>query len=105
AWCIGSQSTLLVVVFTGRFLSICLICSCLFFFFFFQAEDGIRDWSVTGFRRVLFRSSALAFLFPSPAQRKAKALRPVRDGVPDRSEERRVGKEGRSRRDADGCIE
>ena len=21
---------------------------CLFFFFFFQAEDGIRDWSVTG---------------------------------------------------------
>src|SRR5258706_8647696 len=23
-------------------------CDCLFFFFFFQAEDGIRDWSVTG---------------------------------------------------------
>src|SRR5262249_58979837 len=23
---------------------------------FVQAEDGIRDWSVTGFRRVLFRS-------------------------------------------------
>src|SRR5258707_11446396 len=22
----------------------------LFFFFFFQAEDGIRDWSVTGFQ-------------------------------------------------------
>ena len=21
---------------------------CVFFFFFFQAEDGIRDWSVTG---------------------------------------------------------
>jgi len=29
----------------------------LFFFFFFQAEDGIRDIGVTGFRRVLFRSS------------------------------------------------
>ena len=28
-----------------------------FVFFFFQAEDGIRDWSVTGVRRVLFRSS------------------------------------------------
>src|SRR2546428_2025510 len=28
------------------------------FFFFFQAEDGIRDLIVTGFRRVLFRSSA-----------------------------------------------
>src|SRR5260370_42108771 len=29
-----------------------------FFFFFFQAEDGIRDSSVTEFRRVLFRSLA-----------------------------------------------
>src|SRR2546430_12314571 len=26
------------------------------FFFFFQAEDGIRDLTVTGVRRVLFRS-------------------------------------------------
>ena len=24
------------------------VCLCVFFFFFFQAEDGIRDWSVTG---------------------------------------------------------
>src|SRR5205809_3978596 len=29
------------------------------FFFFFQAEDGIRDVAVTGFRRVLFRSNAM----------------------------------------------
>src|SRR5690606_8128384 len=29
------------------------------FYFFFQAEDGIRDFHVTGFRRVLFRSSAV----------------------------------------------
>src|SRR2546428_8604986 len=28
-----------------------------YFFFFFQAEDGIRDLIVTGVRRVLFRSS------------------------------------------------
>src|SRR5699024_4630192 len=28
--------------------------------FFFQAEDGIRDRNVTGFRRVLFRSSLLS---------------------------------------------
>src|SRR2546426_1467413 len=28
-------------------------------FFFFQAEDGIRDYKVTGFRRVLFRSPVL----------------------------------------------
>src|SRR5262249_61179022 len=27
--------------------------------FFFQAEDGIRDWSVTGVQTVLFRSVAL----------------------------------------------
>src|SRR5690348_2360712 len=33
-------------------------CDC-FFFFFFQAEDGIRDGRVTGFRRVLFRSQAV----------------------------------------------
>src|SRR5437879_7434812 len=31
-----------------------------FFFFFFQAEDGIRDTSVTGVRRVLFRSQMLS---------------------------------------------
>src|SRR6267143_709567 len=29
---------------------------CFCFFFFFQAEDGIRDGTVTEFRRVLFRS-------------------------------------------------
>src|SRR5690606_40182132 len=28
------------------------------FVFFFQAEDGIRDFHVTEFRRVLFRSTA-----------------------------------------------
>src|SRR3712207_9089665 len=28
----------------------------IYFFFFFQAEDGIRDIGVTGVRRVLFRS-------------------------------------------------
>src|SRR5688500_19276700 len=29
-------------------------------FFFFQAEDGIRVYKVTGVRRVLFRSASLA---------------------------------------------
>src|SRR5256886_4618987 len=33
-------------------------------FFFFQAEDGIRDLTVTGFRRVLFRS--LVLVTPAP---------------------------------------
>src|SRR2546422_8985723 len=32
----------------------------MFFFFFFQAEDGIRDVAVTGVRRVLFRSLCVA---------------------------------------------
>src|SRR3989454_6167233 len=31
-----------------------------FLFFFFQAEDGIRDYKVMEFRRVLFRSPELA---------------------------------------------
>src|SRR5215213_10475459 len=30
-------------------------------FFFFQAEDGIRDWSVTGVQTCLFRSAARFF--------------------------------------------
>src|SRR5699024_5180736 len=33
--------------------------------FFFQAEDGIRDRNVTGFRRVLFRSSCELVLISS----------------------------------------
>src|SRR6266540_4990026 len=32
-----------------------------FFFFFFQAEDGIRDRDVTGVRRVLFKSTSRSF--------------------------------------------
>src|SRR5690606_39892573 len=34
----------------------------LVFFFFFQAEDGIRDFHVTEFRRVLFRSKAEGYI-------------------------------------------
>ena len=30
-------------------------------FFFFQAEDGIRDGTVTGVQRVLFRSTGLTW--------------------------------------------
>src|SRR5256885_6517951 len=37
------------------------------FFFFFQAEDGIRDYKVTEFRRVLFRSVVMP-----PAQRRSR---------------------------------
>src|SRR2546422_3644215 len=75
-------------------------------FFFFQAKDGIRDVAVTG-----VQTCALPILGsrPAPAPRscsaavsrsrpRAQAAAPYRErdlGV--RSEERRVGKEGRSR--------
>src|SRR5699024_12114580 len=41
--------------------------------FFFQAEDGIRDRNVTGFRRVLFRSCSPGC---GPRTRRAPAPRP-----------------------------
>src|SRR5205807_10551467 len=97
-------------------------------FFFFQAEDGIRDYKVLEFRRMLFRSAEplvdhgvevgelrevlgpdaalprhLAERLAQPRQHRRVghqiAHRPghriARQLV--RSEERRVGKEGRSR--------
>src|SRR5437764_13730966 len=63
-------------------------------FFFFQAEDGIRDTSVTGVRRVLFRSLRLGT--PGSLARRA-ATRRLAHSSSQRSEERRVGKECRSR--------
>src|SRR5436190_14519570 len=90
-----------------------LICC---FFFFFQAEDGIRDHCVTGVQTcalpILQRDNEYVFaafaldLSPSMSLGGSirKALDPDRpqqaavDGVLDfRSEERRVGKECRSR--------
>src|SRR6266478_9290259 len=68
----------------------------IFFFFFFQAEDGIRDLTVTG-----VQTCALPI---SPMQREAMPWAVARRGRPlrvrlrsGRSEERRVGKECRSR--------
>src|SRR5215467_8175034 len=43
-------------ILTKKFITLYRVTMMLFFFFFFQAEDGIRDYKVTGFRRVLFRS-------------------------------------------------
>src|SRR5262249_61221812 len=82
-------------------------------FFFFQAEDGIRDWSVTG-----VQTCALPIWSPGPPPDRRRGARSR--GRPDeeggragggpgdpreagerlgrrRSEERRVGKEGRTR--------
>src|SRR5690348_17392766 len=73
-----------------------------FFFFFFQAEDGIRDGRVTG-----VQTCALP-IYPCEADGLAwvsdgdDVYHVAWDGAPgylarDRSEERRVGKECRSR--------
>src|SRR5438046_5467835 len=72
------------------------------FFFFFQAEDGIRDWSVTG-----IQTCALpiwpAKVAPSSRGRVGRGRHPpyrslrIQLGMRVESEERRVGKECRSR--------
>src|SRR5262249_59673710 len=83
------------------------------YFFFFQAEDGIRDWSVTG-----VQTCALPILVRAPQDLRVggppfdriggepvrigaldllQQSRPVLDRLALRSEERRVGKEGKSR--------
>src|SRR5688572_31738283 len=81
------------------------------FFFFFQAEDGIRDLTVTGVQTCalpIFDSSDCA---PKPPSMPHSTRRPLPVGVHGnevheyrspsnvaiRSEERRVGKECRSR--------
>src|SRR5438132_9445496 len=68
-----------------------------FFFFFFQAEDGIRDHCVTG-----VQTCALP-IFARSKNASAKSRRPFKTETTEnakftakRSEERRVGKECRS---------
>src|SRR5260370_27079023 len=78
---------------------------CAIFLFFFQAEDGIRDSSVTGVQTCalpiwLAKMSAPLRLVWSWPDADVTALDPAMVVVsrePDRSEERRVGKECRSR--------
>src|SRR5690606_40417867 len=88
-------------------------CFVLFFFFFFQAEDGIRDFHVTGVqtcalpiflarrlplpRRVDERHPAGLLRAPHSRARRASADPRRRLQLVRRSEERRVGKECRSR--------
>src|SRR5690606_40197530 len=78
-----------------------------FFFFFFQAEDGIRDFHVTGVQTcalpILFLSPLLFdFLETALAVTVSSNILPKRGAAQHtkklaRSEERRVGKECRSR--------
>src|SRR2546422_3479318 len=82
----------------------------LFFFFFFQAEDGIRDVAVTGVQTCalpIFRCSSSVFSSSSASSATffLLGLQLIQEGVEaleaafpkPRSEERRVGKECRSR--------
>src|SRR5438046_7219083 len=108
-------------LFSLFFIYVCLFLLLFFcFFFFFQAEDGIRDWSVTGVQTCALPISAGGDRAVAGAHRGAEArggapaevlLGVVRDaghglhrvhGEPSRrglrgqrSEERRVGKEWR----------
>src|SRR5215469_18000840 len=67
-------------------------------FFFFQAEDGIRDLYVTGVQTCALPISAPRRRpEPGPAPRRRATAREGRIYRPRRSEERRVGKECRSR--------
>src|SRR6266478_8647380 len=67
----------------------------MFFFFFFQAEDGIRDLTVTG-----VQTCALPIYHRVRCFRIDEEWEHLKDderACEDRSEERRVGKECRSR--------
>src|SRR5690606_40890925 len=93
----------------------CNISLLLYLFFFFQAEDGIRDFHVTGvqtcalpiYGSVASRagSGCIIGLAPHPADRtmvglqNSRSLRVMENPSQEngRSEERRVGKECRSR--------
>src|SRR5207248_4852845 len=80
-----------------------------FFFFFFQAEDGIRDRTVTGVQTCALPISGPADI-ELPTRQRMEPGEPVRGCPPGegisgivptavavRSEERRVGKECRAR--------
>src|ERR1019366_6529142 len=64
---------------------------------FFKAEDGIRDWSVTVVQTCALPIYERRAAAPSPLRRGASRGQGKRADGARRSEERRVGKECRSR--------
>src|SRR5438093_10898284 len=69
--------------------------------FFFQAEDGIRDWSVTGVQTCALPICLVQDQDPRVVQDRPRILildeaTSAVDTETERSEERRVGKEGRA---------
>src|SRR2546427_6720540 len=93
----------------SRLLYLCLAERCwLFFFFFFQAEDGIRDLTVTGVQTCALPISPvmsklsirdLTLVDNAAVLERDVEVHAHEDAViaESRSEERRVGKECRSR--------
>src|SRR5256885_5208487 len=107
----------------GKFLTTVAGADRLLSFFFFQAEDGIRDYKVTGVQTCALPiftarsspSAATTTSFTTPGRRRPRAATTPRSegrccstascgktagpasATAHRSEERRVGKEGRSR--------
>src|SRR5699024_12145997 len=78
------------------------------FLFFFQAEAGIRDRNVTGVQTCALPISANSTRAPSLPSSSSRSTTPSHPrtssppaATPNRSEERRVGKEGRERGPAD----
>src|SRR6266702_5630732 len=69
----------------------------LYFFFFFQAEDRIRDGHVTGVQTCALPISPGKLTWSRFSRARSGGRWPWRKPVPVRSEERRVGKECRSR--------
>src|SRR5690606_41046452 len=93
------------------FLLLYCLCVSHFFFFFFQAEDGIRDFHVTGVQTCALPISSIYLItvtyhlcnMPSPIKWRNLPM-PIKISSSIwykisilRSEERRVGKECRSR--------
>src|SRR5437762_4443996 len=79
------------------FNSLLFVIFCLFFFFF-QAEDGIRDTSVTGVQTCALPISMNTGMRPKTGHPVRKTGAVAGDvAAHARSEERRVGKECRSR--------
>src|SRR5216684_2466744 len=66
-------------------------------FFFFQAEDGIRDVAVTGVQTCALPIFPLRHPGTTKSTRMTKAFSKLARPSRKRSEERRVGKECRSR--------
>src|SRR5207248_7781357 len=96
------------------YLCLCFFFYCFVFFFFcffFQAEDGIRDRTVTGVQTcalpILHAGGAaipdlhcariLAGAICEFHAKRGRGWLAISGGIEMRSEERRVGKEGRSR--------